>query len=268
MRRHPLAAFFVLACGFSWAYWVPLALVAPQVSHFPGLLGPLLAAVVVTATVDGRGGLRTLLRRAVRWQVPLRWYAAALAPAAAGAVTLVALTAAGRGRPSWPELGTMPGVPDVGLAGLLVVLLLVNGYGEEVGWRGFAWPRLRRRHGLVASSLLLAAPWALWHLPTFWLETGLADLDLRTVPGWLIALPFGALVLGWLYERSGRSLLVVALFHAALNWASATEATAGLPAVVVSALVVVAACVIAGRGQRVPPPATDPTDEPGVPFAR
>lgn len=142
----------------------------------------------------------------------------------------------------------MPGVPDVGLVGLVVVLVLVNGYGEEVGWRGFAWPRLRRRHGLVASSLLLALPWALWHLPTFWLGTGLADLDLRTVPGWLVALPFGALVLGWLYERTGQSLLLVALFHAALNWASATEATAGLPAVVVSALVVVAACVIVGRG--------------------
>jgi uncharacterized protein len=69
----------VLVCALSWSCWVPLALLAPGVSHVPGFLGPMLAAVVLTAVEDGRAGLRDLVSRMARWRVPLRWYAAALA---------------------------------------------------------------------------------------------------------------------------------------------------------------------------------------------
>ena len=62
---------------------------------------------------------------------------------------------------SWPR-GVLPGV---GLLGIVVVEVLFFGFGEETGWRGFAWPRLRRRHGLLAAAAILTAPWALWHLP-------------------------------------------------------------------------------------------------------
>ena len=243
VRDHALGVFFLLACAFSWAYWVPLALLAPGVTHVPGLLGPMLAAVVLTAVEDGGGGLRDLLSRATRWRVPPRWYAVALAPVGAGLLVLGVLAAAGRGWPTAEMLSAMPGAP-AGWLGLVAVLLLVNGYGEETGWRGYAWCRLRRRHGLAGAALLLSGPWALWHLPTFWLDTGLGDLDLLAVPGWLIALPFGAVALGWLYERTRHSLVVVTTFHAGVNWASATEGTAGLPAAAVSVLVVVAAVVI------------------------
>lgn len=251
VRRHPLPSFFVLACAISWAYWIPLVVWAPEATHFPGLLGPMLAAVVLTALLDGGVGLRALSARAVRWRVPLRWYAAALAPVVVGVLALGWLAATGEGWPTWFELSTIPGVPDIGLLGLFAVLVVVNGYGEETGWRGYAWPRLRARHSLGVAALVLSVPWAIWHLPTFWLETGLADLGLATVPGWLVALPFGAIVLGWLYESAHSSLWVVALFHAAVNWASATLATAGLPAAVVSVVVVVAALVILRRAHSV-----------------
>ncbi|HZD70354.1 MAG TPA: nitroreductase family deazaflavin-dependent oxidoreductase [Actinomycetes bacterium] len=243
-RRHPLAAFFVLAFAFSWGYWIPVAAAGGRLSHFPGLLGPMLAGLVVGAIVRGRAGSQDLLTRMTRWRVPVRWYAAAAAPAGAGLIALGALVLAGRDVPSLEELASMPGLPEVGWAGVFALVLLVNGYGEEAGWRGFAWPRLRERHTLGAAALMLAVPWAIWHTPLFWIDTGMRSITLVAIPGWLLGLAAGAVVLGWLYERARSSVLVVALFHALLNMASATEGTEGIPAGVVSALVIIWAIVI------------------------
>jgi membrane protease YdiL (CAAX protease family) len=193
----------------------------------------MLAAIVTTAIGDGSAALRGLLARMVRWRIPARWYLAALVPAAAALLTLSAMAAAGYAWPSWSALREMAGLPLLGWFGVLALVVVINGYGEEVGWRGFVWSRLRESHSLGGAALILALPWALWHTPTFWLDTGMADLDLIVIPGWLTGLAAGSVVLGWLYERSESSLLVVALFHAVLNMASATTATEGTPAAVV-----------------------------------
>ncbi len=244
VRRHPLGAFFLLAHVFSWAYWIPLALTASHVTHFPGLLGPMAAAFMVAAVRNGGAGPQDLLRRMARWRVPLRWYAAALVPAGAGLVALGALAVSGRGLPSVDELSTMPGVPSIGWLGVFALVLVINGYGEEVGWRGFAWPHLRERHTLGGAALFLTVFWATWHIPVFWLDTGLRGFDPVVIPGWIVGLVAGAVVLGWLYERSGSSLLIVAVFHALLNMASATTGTEGVPAAVVTTVVIVWAVVI------------------------
>ena len=93
------------------------------------------------------------------------------------------------------------------------------------------------------AALLLTVPWALWHLPLFWIDSGLAGMPLYVVPGWLVGLASGAVVLGWLYERSS-SLAVVALAHTSVNMASASRGGAGLVAAVVSASVIAAAVLM------------------------
>jgi membrane protease YdiL (CAAX protease family) len=109
------------------------------------------------------------------------------------------------------------------------MVLVINGYGEEVGWRGFAWTRLRERHSMAGAAARLGLVWAGWHLPVFWLDTGMRNLQWFVIPGWIIGLMAGAVVLVWLYERACSSLLIVAMFHTLLNVASATLATEGLP---------------------------------------
>ncbi len=247
VRRHPLGSYFVLAFVVSWAYWIPLALSGGDGSHVPGLVGPAVAGVIVTSLVDGHAGLRDLWARIVRWKVAPRWYAVALAPLAVGMLGLVAVAVTGGDLPSWERLANFPGLPTVGWVVTFLLVLGANGYGEEIGWRGVAWPRLRSRHTFGGATLLLAVPWMLWHLPTFWLETGLADLSPPMVVGWVVGLAAGTVVLGWLYEGAGSSLLIVALFHASLNMASATEGTAGLSAALASAVVITAAVAIMRR---------------------
>jgi hypothetical protein len=102
VRRHPLACFFVLAYALSWAYWLPLAFSGKVVvagvgspTQFPGLLGPAVAAFVVTALTQGRSGLRDLVRRMGRWRVGWRWYAAVAAPIAFFAVAAVVVAGTG-----------------------------------------------------------------------------------------------------------------------------------------------------------------------------
>jgi membrane protease YdiL (CAAX protease family) len=251
VRRHPLAAFFVLAYACSWAYWLPVALTGGHLSHFPGLLGPMLSALLVTATLRGWAGVRELLSRMGRWRVPLRWYGVAFVPMAAGLLALGGLWLAGRGLPSLSRLSTMPGLPAVGWVGVAILVLAINGYGEETGWRGFAWPRLRERHSLGGAAMLLAIPWAVWHLPTFWLDTGMRGFPLVQLPGLFVGMAAGAVVLGWLYERARSSILIVALFHAWLNMASATRGTEGFVAAAVSTVVIVwAVAILRVQGRR------------------
>lgn len=241
VRRHPLGAHLALTFLLSWSYWIPLAVAGGEGSHVPGLLGPALAALVVSAVVEGRAGPAGLAARMARWRVPVRWYLVALAPLLAGAVGMWVQRMVSGGPVPLDGLSRFPGLPDVGWAGVFVLVLVLNGFGEEVGWRGYLWPRLRRDHSLAAAAGLLALPWAVWHLPTFWLDAGL-DLEPLVLPGWLIGLAAGAVVLGWLFERTG-SLLLVALFHASLNMVSATDIGV-LPASFASAGVIVAAVVL------------------------
>jgi uncharacterized protein len=78
-----------------------MALPARFASHFPGLLGPALAAIVVTAMTTGRGGLHDLAARMVRWRVPAGWYLAAVAPLAVAVATAAMLSVTDAGFPGW-----------------------------------------------------------------------------------------------------------------------------------------------------------------------
>jgi uncharacterized protein len=105
-RDRELIGFAVLTFILSWAWWIPIAVAGGTASHFPGLLGPMLAAVVVTAAA---GGLRGLRRLPGRLGAP-RWWALALSPLVVGAVAVGMAHATGDG-PSLGALSDMPGLP-------------------------------------------------------------------------------------------------------------------------------------------------------------
>jgi membrane protease YdiL (CAAX protease family) len=256
VQGHPLLTFVTLAYGLSWAYWWPLVLAGKtvrldgSVTQFPGLLGPALAAFAVTAVTQGRVGVRALVARLLRWRVPARWWLFALgSPLVLVGVALM-ICLAGPGLPDLEGFGRMAGLPDLGLIFVWVMFVLVNGLGEETGWRGYALPRLRRRHGLPSAALLLVPIWAGWHLPLFFLLQNYRDLGPVGVPGFLIGLACGSVVLAWLYESAGSSILIVAVWHGTYNLTSATAGAHGLVAAVVSTGVMVLAAVIAWHARR------------------
>jgi membrane protease YdiL (CAAX protease family) len=203
VRRHPLVTFFVLAYVLTWP-WIPLVSVSP-LWGFPAVFGPAVAAIIVVAVADGRAGLRDLLGRMARWRVGARWYAVAL-----GLPAVLALAALGL----HVVLGSQPSVEFGGLSVLsFVVFVLI--VGEELGWRGYALPRLLIGRSGLSASLILGTLWGAWHLPTFF------------VPGApQYGLPFSAFVLltmaysvlfTWVYLRTRGSVLVATLLHGAIN---------------------------------------------------
>jgi membrane protease YdiL (CAAX protease family) len=215
-QRHGtwLVVYFVLTFVVTWSCWALAAYLrgSPALSQAIFLIGvftPGILAVAFTLRVEGEAGVRAILGRIAKWNVSWRFYAFAIAFMPFLKLVAAALHRALTG--SWPRFGDTPIV-------LMLAALLVSTWvqaGEEIGWRGYALPRMSRRLGLGAASVLLGLIWASWHLPLFFYPNS----DMR---GQSFALYFAqvmaiSVVIGWLYWRTGRSLLVVMLFHAAVN---------------------------------------------------
>jgi NADH dehydrogenase len=209
--RRRLTVFLLIAFVVSWAAW-PLVLLNPDsVPFLP--YGPSIAALVVAALAGVRGEVRDLLRRLFRWRVHPVWYAVALlAPVALfGGPVLLALALGAEADVGGPfPWSTLPTI-------FAVRTILGGPLGEELGWRGFMLPMLRRRHGVLVASLLVGAVWGPWHLPV--LLSG-PSTDQRPVVQFLVWVLAASVLHTWLYERTGGSVLLVTLFHGALNTAS------------------------------------------------
>ena len=226
IRRHPLATFFALAYGISWLLWAPLwlpwfgvhGLPTLPFHHAIGALGPIAAAFIMSAADTGLAGPRDLLRRMVLWRGRLGWVAVGLlAPFVLLALAIAGASLLGGERVSLVGFGRSHEFPQLSALGFLAYNIGSFGYGEEVGWRGFALPRLQARHSALISSLLLTLGWALWHTPLFFYRSGYTGMNAAGIAGWLFSLATGAVLLTWLYNSSRGSLLVVALFHATVD---------------------------------------------------
>jgi uncharacterized protein len=175
---------------------------------------PSVVAILLTAVVFGRGALSKLLGRLLIWRVNPLWYLVViLGPVAlvGGAVALNALLGG-------PALSL--GMPLLGVAFFLAFSIFPgSALGEEIGWRGYALPRLQARRSALVASLILAPIWALWHLP-LWLVGWLQGEPFRT-PSLYAAFVVSAFALSvlltWVYNGTGGSLLMVVLLHATVN---------------------------------------------------
>ena len=203
VKRHPLIAFFVLAYLLTW--WVyPLLQFLPLLGLL-GLFGPAVAALIVAAVTDGRGGVRELLLRTVRWRVAIRWYAIALVLPALLALAVLGVYVLA-GRPSSLPLGRLS------ILDLIVFVLVV---GEELGWRGYAFPKLSEKFSPRTASLILGVLWGVWHLPTFVIAS--MPQYGRPFVAFLIMTVSYSVLLGWAFLHTRGSVLIATLFHGAIN---------------------------------------------------
>lgn len=240
MRRFPLLSYFALASLFSWLAWAPLAYAGLGQSslrvspywHLVGGLGPMVAALVVTVWCDGRSGLARLVARCtqVRGRLGSIGFAVA-APLGLFAVSLVALNAFGHVELELANVGRSVEYPRLSRPVFWIANILCYGFGEEVGWRGFALPRIQSRLTALSSALLLSVAWAAWHLPLFAFAGGMSAMNAAQVLGWLFSLVTGSILMTWLFNRSYGSVLAVALFHGVLDIVMTSPLKGPLPSV-------------------------------------
>ena len=208
-----LLAFFFLTYVVSWFFFAAGARMAEgairNVVFLPGVFAPSLVALALTARSEGRDGVKSLLGRIFQGPVAARWYvfAGVYMITIKLAAALLHRVLAGR----WPAFGDDPWYVLIGAT----ILSTPVQAGEEVGWRGYALPRLTARIGLGKASLVLGVVWACWHLPFFFMPG--VDKSGQSFPLYLVQVTALSVAMAFLFWRAGGSLLPVMLLHAAVN---------------------------------------------------
>jgi membrane protease YdiL (CAAX protease family) len=275
IQRHPVLTYFALVFAISWGgilivlgpggftstperldMFLPFAVLAI-------LAGPSVAGVLLTGLVDGRAGFRELLSRLSRWRVSAHWYAVALLTAPL--IVMATLLPLSLISPVFlPGIFTASDKSSLLLSGIAAGL--AGGFLEELGWTGFAVPRIKLRYSLLATGLIVGLMWGAWHSPTsFWGSSdsaGAVSLAIYVPVALFSFLPAYRVLMVWVYDRT-ESLLLAMLMHASLipsifyvltppatGWAFVTYHLM-LAAVL---WVVVAAVTVANHGQIARPP--------------
>jgi uncharacterized protein len=214
--------FFVLTYIVSWTIWAAAATISGGTASPPsglspissllfllGTVAPSLVALALTARAEGRAGMLTLLRRTVQLPTDARWYIFAI-----GYMALIKLGVALANRiatGAWPVFGQTP----LYIMAVAIVFSTPVQAGEEIGWRGYALPRLARDLGLAPASIVLGVIWACWHLPFFFIPG--SDNSGQSFPVYLLAVTALSVAMAWLYWRTNGSLFLTMLMHAAVN---------------------------------------------------
>ncbi|GAB3456817.1 type II CAAX endopeptidase family protein [Streptomonospora sediminis] len=226
--RHPLASFFVLACGLSWIGWIPYIIsghglglldfrvgsnsTAQLTIMLPGaFMGPIGSAYFVTRVVEGKKGVRRWGGRFLKFKVNWRWYLMSVV----GVPLLFILS----GLPfSGGEIQPPPAMALVAYIPVLLMQYLTTGLAEEPGWRDFCLPRIQPYFGPLRGTLILGVVWGIWHLPMFITEWS-------DWPNWPWYDPFVfigmcivvSIVMTWVFNRTGGSLPIAILTHVSCN---------------------------------------------------
>jgi membrane protease YdiL (CAAX protease family) len=232
IKRHPVLSYFILAFTISWA---GILMAIGGLSGIPGdpakfnsmlpmlilamLGGPTFAGLLMTGITQGSAGLLSLLSRLIKWRVNIRWYAAALLTAPFLMTIIPFLMSL-----FFPEF-----MPRIFIADNKTSLLALGfgaglsaGIFEELGWTGFAVPRLRERYSGFATGLIVGFLWGAWHLlVNLWSCGGAGRTFNMTLLFHSLIFSFGVLpayrvLMVWVHDRT-KSLLVVILMHACLT---------------------------------------------------
>lgn len=232
-------AFFVVTYVVTALLWLPILRSGQPPSALQGrlqllaLLATIVPSVVAIAlvTIEGGGrGLRQLLGQAGRWRFGLGWYAVALL--LMPLVWLVALV-----------IGRLLGGPAPVVR--LDFLIPVAAIGEEVGWRGYALPRLQGRLRPLPAALVIGVIWAAWHLPYY------AYPDIHPLPLGIdftlfaLALVSESVLATWVYNSTGGSVLATMLYHHSIHLASIVPVVPGVLGTTVLTVVNIAAAAAA-----------------------
>jgi uncharacterized protein len=230
MRRHPLPAYFVLAYAISWVFgfleilqawgYLPSSTGLTALINIPFTFGPAISALILTTVLYGADGRGRLWRRVWQARAGGRWYLFSLL----GIPVLITLGMIVQPR----VLASFQGLSLIRFLVTYVlnfVLIWFGGgpLGEEIGWRGFALPRLQPRYGSLGGTLILGVLWAFWHLPQFLtpIQGGGAGAgpatSLVNFAVFFVAVMALAVIMTWLFNGTKASLFMAITAHAAIN---------------------------------------------------
>lgn len=224
-QRHPLIVYFTLAYAIAWGgillinFWNGFHVfygqsvlsngIGKQIMFiwFAMLAGPGIAGLFLKYIVDGKEGLKQMLSLLFRWKVSIQWYAAALLIMPALVVLVIYSFV-------FISKNYSPGL----MLGTGIGAGLIGGFFEEIGWTGFALPKLQLRYTPFVAAIILGLIHAVWHLPADYLG-GISfykELYWLHFLLWIIALTAFRVLAVWIYNHSN-SLLLAQITHASFT---------------------------------------------------
>jgi len=218
-----LIFYFLIAYAFTWIFWIPEALAVRGIlvsstlvdlilgPNNPAAWGPLVAAFSLTYLNEGVDGVLILLKRAVDIRFAKVWWIPTflLFPLICGGALLLAKLSG----EAMPELFWLTS-PFLIVVTFIQILLTGGPLQEEFGWRGYALPRLQTRFNALISSLILGVMWSLWHIPYFFIGE---EVIYQYVWGHLLSSIMVTIIITWLYNNTGGSILVALISHNMFN---------------------------------------------------
>jgi len=210
-KKYSLIIFFTLSYVISWTLWILSDVFDLSTLEILGRFGPFISAVIVTYIYGRWSGIKALFRKLCIWKVNFKWYAFAFLSTA-----VVAMISIGANQ---LFSGIKPIYNDPSQWYLIFVVffyvLFLSVMGEEIGWRGFALPRLQKKYNAITSGVIIGVLWGLWHLPLFFMDGEFH----QTIPFGLFLVQDIALsiIMTWLYNNTKGSLLIAHLFHTSSN---------------------------------------------------
>lgn len=233
IEQNPLIFFFIFAFLISWILWIPLIY-----GHYKlgwtswegnswknyktmlgllGSLGPSISALIMTHLLKGKNGVIALLKNVLKWRVNIIWWLLAMYSwwlLCSLLATILNLSEFNKIAINF--LTSLINIPA--LIFMLQLPLLIGMFGEEVGWRGYALPKLLDKYNPIIASLILAIPWIFWHTPLVVFQEWRGDASLTHffLNYFLLIIPL-TLIFTWFFQKTKGSLLLIILLHKSFN---------------------------------------------------
>ena len=223
--------FFLLTFAYSWVIWIPSVLDGigielpfivtgySTVVVIIGAFAPMMAAITLVVREEGWKGTRVFLGQALNFRIKPVYLVLALAlPVLIHAIAHYLALAVGLDVAKTLIPTEIPVAPIVLAIPTFILMLVIGGGQEEFGWRGYAQEPLQEKIGVMPASLVIGVIWGIWHLP-LWFMAG----DLHGAYSFLAFVMMTtsiSIVYAWLYNSSGKKLIVVMFFHAMNNTAA------------------------------------------------
>jgi len=219
IRSHRVASFFLLAYAISWSLDAAVLVLGMEpswtrwiISGFLSALGPAIAAGVVLS-ISGES-LRGWLGRVLHWRVHPKWYAAAIGVPVIVALGSGAILQLVGGPVEFASFAFDPISLGIGI----LLGTTIGGGQEELGWRGFAQPELQERYGGLRAAVIIGVLWGGWHLPLFFDPTAIhSQWPLGSQIAYFVGIVAFSILLAWVYNGSGGSILLAMLMHGTEN---------------------------------------------------
>jgi uncharacterized protein len=171
---------------------------------------PALVALGLTALTNGQSGVRALVSKRGQWRVRPLWVVVAVV---LGLVLRLTISAVALLLGLFPTIQLRQWSPAQ--LAFFAVMLFIFAIPEELGWRGYALPKLHKAHSPLVAGLIVGMLWGSLHLALS--LPGMINASAPALP-MLFGLIGLSVLATWLYIRTNGNLLLTSLFHAAQSF--------------------------------------------------